>query len=318
MKKIALEEHFITPEFVEKTKSTDLAAMKPDVADKFLKHLLDVGPMRLQAMDEADIEISILSLTSPGIQEKFDIDTAVKLARQSNLYLAQKIAENPTRFRGFAALPMQDPVSAAKELEHCIKDLKFVGGLINGQTDGHYLDDEQYLPFWEKVAELNVPVYLHPGSPLHVPENYYYHQELAGPIWGWGVETGTHALRLLFSGLFDRFPNLKIILGHMGESLPYMLWRLDSRWAISKQVKKLDKLPSQYLKSNYYVTSSGMCSNGPLLCAVEELGEDRVMFSVDYPYESSKIAAKFIESAPLSSSVKEKVCYKNAVSLFRF
>jgi 2,3-dihydroxybenzoate decarboxylase len=314
MKKIALEEHFITSDFVERTKSTDLVAMKPEDADDFLKKLLDIGPMRLQAMDDAGIEISILSLTSPGIQEKYDTKTAVDLAHQTNLFLAKKISENPNRFRGFAALAMQDPQSAVKELDFCINDLKFVGALINGQTNGHYLDDESYLPFWEKVAALNVPVYLHPGSPLHTPENYYNHSELAGPIWGWGVETGTHALRLVFSGLFDRFPNLKVILGHMGESLPYMLWRLDSRWAISKQMKKLNRLPSEYLKSNFYVTTSGMCSNGPLLCALEELGEDRVMFSVDYPYESSEVAAKFIEAAPLSPEVKEKVCYKTAAT----
>lgn len=315
MRKIALEEHFITADFLKDTQEQDFAAMNPDMAADFQARLLDFDNLRIKAMDEAGIDISVLSLTDPGIQGIADTNTAIELAYKTNDLLAERISKHAKRFRGFACLPMQDPVSAAKELERCVEIHGFLGGLINGQTQGSYLDEEKFYPFWKKVEELSVPIYLHPGSPQHMPRNYKDHHELAGPLWGWTVETGTHALRLVFSGLFDRFPGIKIILGHMGETLPYLLWRLDSRWNIIKHPKNLKKVPSQYIKENFYVTTSGVCANGPLGCAIQELGEDRVMFSVDYPYESSKIAAKFIEGAPLSKEVLEKICYKNAERL---
>jgi 2,3-dihydroxybenzoate decarboxylase len=212
---------------------------------------------------------------------------------------------------------MQDPSYAAHELERCSKEYTFVGALINGQTEGHYLDEQRYLPFWEKVAELDLPIYLHPGSPASMPQNYNGYPELAGAFWGWGVETGTHVLRLILSGLFDRLPTLKLILGHMGEMLPYLLWRFDSRWDIIQSPRKLSKPPSQYFKDNIYVTTSGMCSDSPLLCAIQEMGEDRVLFSVDYPYESSEVASQFIEKAHITNAVREKICYKNATHLLK-
>lgn len=312
MKKIALEEHFITPDLLGDTQKTDFAAMNPQRVAEFQPRLLDFDDLRIKAMDEAGIEISVLSLTDPGIQGIADTKTAVKQASKTNAFLAEKISKNPLRFRGFACLALQDPMAAVKELEYCINQYGFVGGLINGQSQGSYLDDEKFHPLWEKVEELDVPIYLHPGNPQHVSESYKSHHELDGALWGWTVETGTHALRLVFSSLFDRFPKIKIILGHMGETLPYLLWRLDSRWGIIDQRIKLKKLPSQYIRENFYVTTSGMCANGPLMCAIQELGEDRVMFSVDYPYESSKIAAQFIEQAPINKELLKKVCYKNA------
>lgn len=312
MKKIALEEHFITPDLLKDTQKTDFVAMDPQKATEFQTRLLDFDGLRIKAMDEAGIEISVLSLTDPGIQGIVDTKTAVEQASKTNAFLAEKIAKNPLRLRGFACLALQDPEAAIEELEYCVYQYGFVGGLINGQTQGSYLDEEKFHPFWKKVEELNVPIYLHPGNPQHVSESYKNQHELDGPLWGWTVETGTHALRLVFSGLFDKFPNLKIILGHLGETLPYLSWRLDSRWDIIKQKKKLNKLPSQYIRDNFYVTTSGMCSNGPLMCAIHELGEDRVMFSVDYPYESSKIAADFIERVPLDKKIVEKICHKNA------
>lgn len=311
MKKIALEEHFITSDFLPDTQKVDFSAMNPDYVNEFQTRLLDIGDLRLKTMDEAGIEISVLSLTDPGIQGIADPKTATHLAAKTNAFLSEKISKNP-RFRGFACLAFQDPAGATKELEKCVNQYGFVGGLVNGQTQGSYLDEEKFHPFWKKVEELNVPIYLHPGNPQHPSASYKNQHELNGPLWGWTVETGTHALRLVFSGLFDKYPNLRIILGHMGETLPYLLWRLDSRWDIIKHSKNLKKLPSQYIKENFYVTTSGVCSNGPLACAVQELGEERVMFSVDYPYESTEIAAKFIEQAPLNKKVLENICYKNA------
>jgi 2,3-dihydroxybenzoate decarboxylase len=317
MKKIALEEHFITADLLSQTQQSDFVAMDSHKAAEFQARLLDFSDFRIKAMDEAGIEISVLSLTDPGIQGIADTKTAIEQASKTNAFLAEQISKNSKRFRGFACLAMQDPIAATKELEHCVRQYGFIGALINGQTQGSYLDEEKFYPFWKKVEELDVPIYLHPGNPQHVSSSYKNQHELEGPLWGWTVETGTHALRLVFSGLFDKFPSIKIILGHMGETLPYLLWRLDSRWGIIKHTKKLKKSPSEYIRENFYVTTSGMCSNNPFMCAVHELGEKRVMFSVDYPYESSKIAAEFIEQVPLSKEALENICYRNAQHILK-
>lgn len=316
MKKIALEEHFNTPEFMQRTEE-DFAAMDPKDVVVFKRKLLDIDEIRINEMDKAGIEISVLSLTDPGVQGKMDAAEALVLAPQVNDYLAEKIAKHPTRFRGFAHLPMQDPGAAAKELERCVQSHHFVGALINGQTNGLYLDDAKYFPFWEKVQELDVPIYLHPGNPVKSPISFTDHPELQGALWGWGVETGTHALRIILNGVFDRYPRVKLILGHMGETLPYLLWRFDSRWQILKKNNPLNKMPSEYLKENIYVTTSGMSDNPPFLCALQALGDDHILFSVDYPYESSEVAAKFLEQAPISEAQKNKVAYYNAKRILK-
>jgi len=316
MKKIALEEHYISPDFMKYTQA-DFNAMNKQASDGFIAKLLDFDEQRIQEMDKAGIGTSVLSLTDPGVQKEPDTNVAIQLAQKANDFLAEKISKNSKRYKGFAHLPLQDPKAAAKELERCVRQHHFVGALINGQTNGKYLDENEYLLLWEKVQELDVTIYLHPGSPYETPYNLDGYPELEGPLWGWTSETATHALRLIFSGLFDRFPNIKLILGHMGESLPYLAWRLDSRWGIIKHSKNLKKLPSQYLKQNIFVTTSGMCSNGPLLCALSELGEDNVMFSVDYPYESSEVAAQFIQKAPITEKVREKICYQNAKRILK-
>jgi 2,3-dihydroxybenzoate decarboxylase len=316
MKKIALEEHFITTDFMKFTEP-EFEAFKLEIVKDLKSRLVDFDNMRLQVMDQTGIDIAVLSLTGPGVQHLTDTSLAVKLAHKVNDELAERIAKKPDRFRGFAHVAMQDPMAAAKELDRCVNQLQFVGALINGQTNGHYYDEEQFYPFWEKVEELDVPVYLHPETSFQLPQSYNNHPELDGAFWGWTVETATHALRLITSGLFDRFSNLKIILGHMGETLPYLLWRLNSRWEIMKYTKKIKRLPADYIKENFYVTTSGMFANAPLMCAIQEMGEDHVMFSVDYPYESSDDAAHFISNAPLSKAVREKVAYKNAQSLLK-
>ncbi|HXF28669.1 MAG TPA: amidohydrolase family protein [Chlamydiales bacterium] len=311
MKKIALEEHFITPDFISYSKE-DFANFSKEKVDGLMDLLLDIDGKRIEEMDKAGIDIAVLSLTDPGVQREANTQKAIQLARTANDFLAEKIQKNPKRFRGFAHLAMQDPSAAASELERAVKDLRFVGALINGQTNGHYLDEKQFYPFWKKVEELQVPIYLHPGNPPEVPQNFNGYKALNGAFWGWTIETATHALRLIVGGVFDRFPKVKVILGHMGETLPYLLWRLDSRWKIMQQTNTLKKLPSQYLRDNFFITVSGMFANEPLLCAIQALGEDKVMFSVDYPYESSEVASQFIEKAPISEAVREKICFKNA------
>ena len=238
-------------------------------------------------------------------------------ARQANDFLAGEIQKHPKRYAGFAHLPLQDAQAAAAELERCVKELGFKGALINGHTNGVYLDDSSMWSFWDCVDELDVPVYLHPASSFDAPHMYHGYPELVGPTWGWTVETATHALRLIVSGLFDRLPGLKIILGHMGEALPFMLWRLDSRWQISVPTVPLKKMPSQYIKDNFIVTTSGVCDNPPLLCTIDALGEDNVLFSADYPFEDTLVAAKFIDTAPVSEQVREKICYRNAERILK-
>ena len=208
-------------------------------------------------------------------------------------------------------------MEAADELERSVRQLGFHGALINGHTHGHYLDESRYEVFWERVADLDVPVYIHPTNAFQIPQNYQDHPELMGALWGWAPETATHALRLLFAGVFDRFPKIQVILGHGGESLPYFLWRFDSRFQVNNFELPLKKLPSAYLRENISITTSGLFSTPPLRCAVEEMGEDRVLFSVDYPYESSKAAGEWFDGVDFPQSTLEKIAHGNAERLLR-
>jgi 2,3-dihydroxybenzoate decarboxylase len=195
-------------------------------------------------------------------------------------------------------------------------ELGFKGAMINGQTHGAYLDDDRFSPFWEMAEALNAPIYIHPYNPPDFPYMYHDHPELFGPVWSWTVETANHALRLIFSGLFDRYPRAKLILGHMGETLPYQLWRLDSRWKIANAKGRILELnPSDYLKRNVWITTSGVCSDEPLRCALAALGEERILFSVDHPFENTQVASDWIESADITDAVRRKVCTANAETL---
>lgn len=313
--KIALEEHFMHPDFFDYFGKTAIN-ISPDLFGKAREALLDFGERRLAAMDVIGVEKSVLSLAGPGVQAEKRTDTAVKLARKVNDFLAEEIAKQPDRYGGFAHLAMQDPAGAADELERCVRDLGMQGGMINGQTGGTYLDDDRYAPFWERVSDLQVPIYIHPNNPPEQVHMYHDHPELFGPVWSWTVETATHALRLMFSGTFDRYPNAKLILGHLGETLPYLLWRLDSRWEISNRGDmRLKQKPSDYFKKNIWITTSGMCADAPLRCALDMAGDDRVMFSVDYPFERPEEAGDWIEAAPITDEERAKVCHLNAKAL---
>ena len=316
-KKIALEEHFMHPDFVDYW-STTAINISPDLFGKVRDTLEDFGEQRLNAMDEIGIEKSILSLAGPGVQAEYFTNTAIQKARQCNDFLAEKISGNPTRYGGFAHLALQDPTAAADELERTVGELGFSGALVNGTTNGAYLDDDRFSVLWERAADLDVPIYIHPNNPADVPAMFQGHSELWGPVWSWTVETGSHALRILFSGVFDRFPKAKLVLGHMGETLPYQLWRFDSRWEISNRgTKRLELPPSDYFKRNFWCTTAGVCSDEPLRCAIDALGADRVMFSVDYPFERPHEAGDWIDAADLSESERAMVCHDNAKSLLR-
>jgi 2,3-dihydroxybenzoate decarboxylase len=315
--KIALEEHFMHPDFFDYFGTTAIN-ISPDLFGKAREALLDFGDRRIEAMDVIGVEKSVLSLAGPGVQAEKRVDTAVRLARQVNDFLAGEMAKRPDRYGGFAHLAMQDPKEAADELERCMRDLGMQGAMINGQTGGTYLDDDRYAVFWERVSDLGAPVYIHPNNPPEKVHMYHDHPELFGPVWSWTVETATHALRLVFSGMFDRFPNAKLILGHLGETLPYLLWRLDSRWEISNRGDmRIDLKPSDYFKRNIWMTTSGMCADAPLRCAIDMTGADRVLFSVDYPFERPEEAGEWIEAAPLSDEERRMVCYDNAAALMK-
>ena len=315
MEKIALEEHFRVPHMPEYSGAAQYLSDK--TAAKHIDDLLaDFDELRLQAMDEAKVTKAILSHTIPGLAATTDKNKAVDDATKINDFLAGKIARHPKRLSGFATLPMQSAPDAAKELERCVKQLGFHGAMINGHTHGHYLDEDRYEVFWERVADLNVPIiYLHPTTAWQTPQNCLDYPELAEAIWGWAVETGTHILRLLFSGLFDRFPTLQIIAGHGGEGLPYFLWRFDSRFKIMSFGKTLKKRPSAYIRENVSITTAGLCSTPALRCALEGLGEDSVLFSVDYPYESSRVAGDWLDMSGLPADTLKKVASGNAKRL---
>jgi len=314
MRKIALEEHFTTPDLAKNyvARPTQSDALFADVE----RRLADFDELRLEMMDKTGIEMMVLSVTTPGVQGVSDSREAIRLAHGANDFLAREVQKRPDRYAGFAHLAMQDADAAAAELERAVRELGFRGALINGQTNGHYLDEDQYVPFWERVQELDVPIYLHPGNMADHPAMFAHRPELDGPIFAWTAETAAHALRLVFGGTLTRFPKVKIVLGHMGETLPFLLWRLDSRREFDLGDKLApDALPSAIIKRNIAITTSGVCDAGALLAAIQALGDDNVMFSVDYPYEDPQVAADFIESAPIDEDVRAKVCYRNAERL---
>jgi 2,3-dihydroxybenzoate decarboxylase len=289
--------------------------MPDDSRESMRAQLLDFDELRLGAMDEAGIERAVLSLTVPGVQVETDTAAAIRRACSVNDFLARQIQRQPKRYSGFAHLPMQDPAAAADELERCVRQLGFVGAMIHGHTLGRYLDEERFYPFWERVQELGVPVYLHPADSEIQYMALRGYQELRHATWEWTVETATHTLRLVFGGIFERFPRVRLVLGHMGETLPFLLWRLDSRARLYGY--RRDKLPSEYLRTNVLVTTSGAFSNEPLACALSALGEDSVMFSLDYPYESPAVARDFIETAPVADDLRRTICFGTAARLLR-
>jgi gamma-resorcylate decarboxylase len=277
-------------------------------------------------MDAAGIEIMIASLNAPAIQAIPDIKRATEVTREANDVLAREIAKRPDRFVGVAALAMQDPDNAAAELERCVKDLGFRGALVNGFSQvgspdtAVYYDLPQYRTFWRVVERLDVPFYLHPRNPLPGSvRSYEGHDWLLGPNWAFHAETAVHALRLIGSGLFDELPRLQIILGHLGEGLPYYLWRIDNRnsWMKAPHKYAARKPVADYFRANFHVTTSGHFSTPAMIDAVAELGVDRVMFSVDYPFEDMGEAAAWFDKAEIGETDRRKIGRTNAIKLFK-
>jgi 2,3-dihydroxybenzoate decarboxylase len=316
--KIAVEEHFVTPELEELISGVGWA---PADWRRVVARLEDVDE-RLAEMDRLGIEIAVLSLGAFGIQDVVDPARAVEQARRANDALAELVRAHPTRFAGLAALPMQDPAAAADELARAFGDLGLKGALVNGYTSlgdvetGVYYDADEYLPFWERVEALGVPFYLHPRNPLPNQRRIYEgRSELLGPTWAFAVETGTHALRLLTSGLFDRFPGLTIILGHLGEFLPFALNRLEQRISHIPHVR-LAKPATQYLRDNFYISTSGNNHTASLIGVLLEVGADRLLFAADYPFEEMADGAAWLDAVPISEADRLKIGRTNAQRLF--
>ena len=279
MKRIATEEHFWTEEVLsyfhsrkdyprletvedKKSDKIELTWQSPvlrGVIDSDTRsRLLDLGEGRLREMDKAGIDMQVLSITSPGV-EVLDASSGTAMAKKINDELSKVVKEYPKRFAGFAALAPQDPIAAADELERAVTELGLKGARINSNIRGEYLDDEKYWVIFEKAEKLGVPIYLHPTQPSpDMLKPYSTYPALSRSMWGFGAETGLHAMRLICSGVFDTYPGLKIILGHLGEALPFWLWRIDDRWRKDPLATKLKKRPSQYIKDNFFVTTSGM------------------------------------------------------------
>ena len=325
--KITLEEHVSSPEnnalWDDKGEATrNGKAYMDDVEWK----LLDTDK-RLEIMDQCGIDATILSLTSPGAQSILDTQKAIDFAKKTNDLIVEKYtSKNPQRLLAFATVALQSPKAAADELERAVKQLGFKGALINGYTnigsaeDAQYLDEEPIWEFWERVSQLNVPVYIHPRESLpHIQKMYGRYGSLVGSAWGFAHETATHAIRLMLSGVFDKYPNLNIILGHMGEGIPFMLPRLEHRLYMQRNGEGLGdakRTVGEYFSENFYVTTSGHFHTKALLNAISEIGSDRVMFSADYPYENMEEASQWFDNALLSENDRKKIGRDNAVRLF--
>lgn len=322
MDKIALEEHFgaTDPDIVEQSAAHFTADAWPAHRDL----LLDIHHSRLKQMDECGIATMVLSLLAPGIQSLHRPAQAIDWARRLNDYAADQVARTPDRFAAFAALPLQDPDAATAELRRAVTDLGLVGALVNGFSqvgDEHtivYLDDPRYADFWRTVAELDVPLYLHPRDPLPgTCPAYDGHPWLYGAAWAFSVETGTHALRLMGSGLFDRHPGLRIILGHLGELLPFNIWRTDHRLAIAPRGLAVEHTFGHYLRTNFHLTTAGNFRTPALLNTIQEVGADRLLFSADYPFEDMREAAEWFDRLELNDADLVKIARTNAQRLLR-
>ena len=311
MRKIALEEHFSIEELLPT--SAELEFFDPQLLGVIEPLLPELAEQRLANMDKAGIEIAVLSQTAPGIQAIADSPEASAIARQANDALHTAIEQQPRRFRGFAALNLQDVDTACAELRRCVNELGFVGALVNGSTHGQYLDHPGVDPLWLTLEQLDVPLYLHPGIPTDQPASMV--KELDGATWGWSFDTATHALRLIVKGVFEKHPNAKVILGHMGENLPFYLWRLDSRYASTHYRNDISTKPSDVFRRNFYITTSGVCDDAALQCSINTLGPERIMFSTDYPYEDIELAGRWIDHAPITAQAKTLICRQTAQTL---
>jgi len=316
MKIIAIEEHML-PHDIMASAGIDLGLR----AGKRAAALDDLGEGRLAVMDDAGIDVQVLSALSYFVQG-FEPATSGPIHRQLNDRMAAAVSDHPDRFRAFAALPMTDTAASVDELTRCVQELGFLGAMIHGQTNGMFLDHPSVRPILAAAARLDVPIYLHPApAPIAVQETYFsgLAPEVAACLstsgWGWHAECGMHVLRMVAAGVFEELPDLKVIVGHMGEGLPFHLDRIESM--LNPVVTGHELSVAETLRRNLYLTTSGYNFDAPLLCALAVFGVDHVMFSVDHPFGDSSQATTYLQSAPVSAGDLEKIAHGNAESLLR-
>jgi predicted TIM-barrel fold metal-dependent hydrolase len=323
LRTITLEEHFASPgflagpgrEFMERIRTTGPRGTK------IMQQLQDVGEGRLAEMDAAAIDMQVLSLNAPGIEQS-DVDEQIAIARESNDFLADAVKKNPKRFAAFACLPVGAPEQAADELDRRVKQQGFKGTLINGHTRGRYLDDKFFWPILERAEALNVPIYLHPTVPAKPVVDVLYggfsptvSAVFAAAGWGWHIETGVHLIRMILGGVFDRYPKLQVVVGHLGEAVPFMLPRMNRNFP--PEMTKLARPFAAYLRENVHYTFGGFNFPTTFLDLYLEVGVDRIMFSVDHPYGSMVEARTFLDQLPISPADRERIAHGNAERLLK-
>lgn len=324
-RRIATEEGFLSPGVLAQNARTRIPGVPlisgegPTAGVSLVLTDLDAG--RIAAMDADGIDMQLLLLSSPGVQV-FERATAVALAAEANDYAAAACRRHPTRFAALAAIAPQDPAAAARELERATRALGLKGGIINSHTFDHYLDEQAYWPIFEAAEALDVPIYIHPREPAAGMREIMAGPVAGGPAWAYGVEVGTHILKLISAGVFDRYPRLKIVVGHMGEALPFWLPRIDNRYVAMRVgmfggARPMQRMPSDYIRENLWVTTSGMNYWPQLHMTLEMLGRDRVMYATDYPFERQGEAVGFVEAMPLSATDKKALFEDNAARVFR-
>jgi 2,3-dihydroxybenzoate decarboxylase len=311
---VALEEHYFDRDIAATFRGYDQTTAPP-----LVERLDDLGALRLRDMDDAGIDIQVISHGAPSVQ-KLDPVTAVELSRRANDRLFEAVLAHPARFAAFATLPTPDPKAAADELERTVTKCGFKGGMVHGLTNGLFLDDKRFWPIFERAQALDVPLYIHPATPHPAVIDAYFkdyvqrYEAIIGAAWGFTVETATHGIRLVLSGVFDAYPRSKVILGHLGESLPFSVWRIDmalARAGISRRSFR------DYFTEHFYITTSGNFSSPALLCCVMEMGVERILFAVDWPFVSNKLGIEWMKSVPLSAEDKSKILNGNAKRLLR-
>jgi 2,3-dihydroxybenzoate decarboxylase len=313
---IAIEEHYFDPELLAQNKDGWVQRMDPEIR----KRLNDLGVLRLKEMDEGGIDVAVLSHGGHGMQA-LAADVAVPLAPRVNDRLYEVVRAHPDRFAAFAVLPTADPKASADELERCVTQYGFKGAMTHGLANRQFLDDKKFWPIFERAEALDVPIYLHPSLPhAGVMDAYYNDYAKDFPMvvraaWGYTVETATLAIRLVLSGVFDAHPKLKIILGHLGETLPFLVWRVDH--ALARPGAKTTISFRDVFCHNFYITTSGNFSDPALLCCTMEMGVDRILFAVDWPFVANKPGTQWLERVPLCDEDKAKIASGNVKRLLR-
>jgi 2,3-dihydroxybenzoate decarboxylase len=308
LRKIALQEHFLSPGLIEYWLPS-VTTLDRTAADILFRHLTDLGEGRVGAMVSAGIERAVLSIAGPGVQAEPVTATAVRRASEANDFLAREIAKRPSSYLGFAHLPMQEPATAAVEFERCVRDLGFCGALIHGAGD-RYLDDPAFDRLWQHAHALNAPIYLCHGELAAPPRVLEGYPELQSSSWAGSFEVASHVLRLIFGGVFDRYPKARVIVGRLGEALPYLLTAFDAQGRL--EGFNLARPPSDYFRDNVCVTTAGLPALAPLYCAIGALGPAQVMFATGYPFASPKDAGQFLDTVRLDENLRADIAYRNA------